>query len=229
MIKNNKYDISHLKQTTDVVFGPIQDDEALFLYSLIKVCGIKYIIEIGGLEGYSSLNFLQALGNEGQLITVDPNFTDKYNVLQKPNFKLIRNNIQDIDMNQLSIPRIDCIFFDCHDANAEYDFLIKTISCGLLSDNSIVIIHDTGTHPDTETPYYGQIFLNDKSLNGNYGFSNKSLMRDRELSNKIMDLGYSAFHLHMNNLDLPKGVSFRHGLTVLSKTKKLMISYECKE
>ena len=225
-----KYDISHLTQETDVVFGPIQDDEALFLYSLIKICGIKYIIEVGGLHGYSSLNFLQALADEGRLITVDPNFTDQNKLLQKSNFTLISKNIQDVDVCQIPVPRIDCIFFDCHDVEVEYEFLIKAISCGLVSDNTIVIIHDTGTHPDTEIPYPGQIFLNDKSLNGNYGFSNKALMKDMELVNKIIEeLGYSALHLHINNLDLPKGVSFRHGLTILNKTKKLLISYESRE
>ena len=105
-----KYDISHLTQETDVVFGPIQDDEALFLYYLIKICGIKYIIEVGGLHGYSSLNFLQALADEGRLITVDPNFTDQNKLLQESNFTLISKNIQDVDVCQIPVPRIDCIF-----------------------------------------------------------------------------------------------------------------------
>ncbi len=58
----HKYDLSHLIQNENQdVWGPIQDDEALFLYGLIRTARIKTILEIGGLNGYSSMNFLKAL------------------------------------------------------------------------------------------------------------------------------------------------------------------------
>ena len=57
-----KYDLSHLSQPENQnVSGPIQDDEALFLYSIIRGCRLERILEIGGLSGYSAKNFLQAL------------------------------------------------------------------------------------------------------------------------------------------------------------------------
>ena len=57
-----KYDLNHLTQEDNqIVVGPIQDDEALFLYSLIRVKRIKCVLEIGGLNGYSSINFIKAM------------------------------------------------------------------------------------------------------------------------------------------------------------------------
>lgn len=57
-----KYDLSHLTQDDNQhVWGPIQDDEALFLYSIIRASRLKRIFEIGGLSGYSAQNFLNAV------------------------------------------------------------------------------------------------------------------------------------------------------------------------
>ena len=57
-----KYDLSHLTQSEDQnVGGPVQDDENLFLYSIIRGCRLSRILEIGGLDGYSAKNFLQAM------------------------------------------------------------------------------------------------------------------------------------------------------------------------
>jgi O-methyltransferase len=60
------YNLRHLTQNSDqAVSGPIQDDEALFLYSLIRVMQMKRILEIGGLGGYSATNFVAAAGPDG--------------------------------------------------------------------------------------------------------------------------------------------------------------------
>ena len=42
------------------VWGPIQDDEALLLLSLVRAMGLRRILEVGGLRGESALNFLRA-------------------------------------------------------------------------------------------------------------------------------------------------------------------------
>lgn len=69
-----KYDLDHLTQDNNqVVVGPIQDDEALFLYSIIVGMKLKTVFEIGGLSGYSATNFLAAVGETGKVFTVDIN------------------------------------------------------------------------------------------------------------------------------------------------------------
>lgn len=39
----------------------LQDDEALFLYSIVYGMRMSSVLEIGGLRGYSAQNFLQAM------------------------------------------------------------------------------------------------------------------------------------------------------------------------
>lgn len=40
---------------------PLQDDEALLLYSVVRGLRFSSVLEIGGLRGYSAHNFLQAM------------------------------------------------------------------------------------------------------------------------------------------------------------------------
>ena len=70
----NKYDLRHLTQRSNQnVMGPVQDDEALFLFALIKCCRFTRILEIGGLKGYSAINFIKAISfsEQGRVYTVD--------------------------------------------------------------------------------------------------------------------------------------------------------------
>ncbi len=49
-LDKNKYDLDHLIQTNKQdVIGPIQDDEALLLYSIVKGMRLNRVLEIGGL------------------------------------------------------------------------------------------------------------------------------------------------------------------------------------
>ena len=71
-----KYDLSHLTQGPgQIVVGPIQDDETLFLYSIIRGNRLTRIFEIGSLNGYSAKNFCAALAYtpKGVLYTCDIN------------------------------------------------------------------------------------------------------------------------------------------------------------
>ena len=62
------YNLSHLTQPDDqLVFGPVQDDEALFLYAVVRVMRLRRILEVGGLGGYSARNFLEATGPNGRV------------------------------------------------------------------------------------------------------------------------------------------------------------------
>ena len=66
-----KYDLSHLNQESQFIFGPIQDDEALLLYGLVKTIRPKVIVEFGFSHGVSSWNFLQALDQDSKLFSYD--------------------------------------------------------------------------------------------------------------------------------------------------------------
>ena len=66
------YNLNHLTQSEDQSNpGPIQDDEALLFFALIRVTRIKRILEFGGVPGYSAKNFCEAIKNDGAVYTVD--------------------------------------------------------------------------------------------------------------------------------------------------------------
>jgi predicted O-methyltransferase YrrM len=68
----SKYNIDHLIQPKEqVVLGPIQDDEALILFSIVHAMRLRYIVELGSQSGYSAQNFLKAVGPQGHVIGID--------------------------------------------------------------------------------------------------------------------------------------------------------------
>ena len=139
-----KYNLEHLTQPENQnVWGPIQDDEALFLYSIIRGCRLQRILEIGGLNGYSAKNFLQALEytTNGVLYTCDIN---PVNILAK-NHKVIIKNALELTIDELDNLPLDLIFFDCHDM-VQMEIYCKFVNYGIINDNTVIALHDTNLH-----------------------------------------------------------------------------------
>lgn len=220
--KYSKYDIGHLRQETSEVYGPIQDDEALFLFALIKVMCLRHIVEIGGLFGYSAANFIKAIPSDGSVVTVDPAFqpSDTPGVGCKINdqrHSLIAKLAHEVSEEDLKIPHVDLVFFDCHNFESQLAFF-KKFDGKLITRDTVLALHDTGTHP---IRYRRGTFLDGEEF-GNYGSLPICNKVERSLSNAFMDMGYSPFHLHVNNKKMPtESCKLRHGLTILSKTYRL--------
>lgn len=52
-------------------YTALQDDEALLLYAVVRGMRLSRILEVGGLDGYSARNFLQAMEpTQGMVYTV---------------------------------------------------------------------------------------------------------------------------------------------------------------
>ena len=65
-------DVSHLAfYEEENASGPIQRDEALFLYGAIRVIRPKTVVEIGFLRGQSAFNFLRAMDDDAVLYSFD--------------------------------------------------------------------------------------------------------------------------------------------------------------
>lgn len=220
-----QYDLSHLTQESTYIFGPIQDDEALLLFALIKCMGLRYIVEIGGLHGYSARNFLKAVNNTGMVITIDPSFVFSPNILTNSirldQFKYIIKYAHEIDPDELNIPRIDLLFLDAHDFESQMVFFRKHKNANMITDNTIIVLHDTGTHPYRR--HDDQIHVTGKERNNN-GYFSPALSAERQLSNALADDGYCPLHICADNNDLPHYIELRHGLTILHKPYKLLIS-----
>lgn len=202
------YDLSHLTQQPEQnVIGPVQDDEALFLYALIKCMRLKNILEIGSLAGYSANNFLKAIPDDGKLYTVDINYVkniaQSHKHIQK-DCKLLTD--QDIDRN------IDLIFFDCHMYDEQMEAFYNLEKYGIINNNTILAFHDTNLHP--------QKFV-DWSYPIDDGFCHQPV--ERKMVNTFKKLGYSAFLVHTEMSSHDDNLPFRHGITIMQKNKCLNI------
>lgn len=206
------YDLTHL--THDVEYqndltklGPIQDDEALFLYALIIGMRIKSVFEIGGLHGYSTTNFLKAVGEDGIVFTCDWINIKKIN----QNHITIRKNALNVTPEDVNNHPIELIFFDCHSYDIQMGVLDRFIKNGLITEESVIALHDTNTHPQKNT---GKAYLTSQG----YVFQPD----ERKMANTLVERGYHAFSLHSKNTKHPgiDGQLFRHGLTILTRFKK---------
>jgi hypothetical protein len=199
------YDLSHLSQSDrQDVCGPIQDDEALFLYALIRTMRLKNVVEIGGLNGYSAANFSKAVGSNGKVVTVDikdvPRVAENHNVV-----------VCDCATISTQIGSIDLVFFDAHNYDSQMKFFNNMVDLGFITDKTILALHDTGTHPKQ---YFG-------GYETDQGFVHQT--DERRMVNVFVDLGYHALCLHTDLTSHTEEFPFRHGLTILSKFQRLSV------
>ena len=195
-----KYDLSHLTQdASQKVIGPIQDDEALFLYSIIVGMKLKTVFEIGGLNGYSATNFLKAVGEGGKVFTTDINPVSP----KAHNHVCIQKDVRNITPEDLHNSHIDMIFFDCHMFDEQMTAYHNLLECGVITDSTIIALHDTNLHyiPNAD------------------GYEHQPV--ERRMVNEFSTLGYDAFYLHTTRDKHSSKFPFRHGVTVMNKRQTL--------
>lgn len=144
-----KYNLEFLNNYRTYINGPIQDDEGLFLYSIIKMIRPKVIVEFGFQEGYSARSFAKAMDKDCKLYSYDINEYSKnfYNNIVKeikPKFfKLLIKGQQEFHPKDIEYEKIDFCFIDAsHDLNLNKICFSKV--CPSLNDGGIIGVHDTG-------------------------------------------------------------------------------------
>ena len=189
------------------VGGPIQDSEALLLYALVKVCLVRKIIEVGGLNGYSCRNFLKAMGEGGSIYTVDINPVPT----QSPNHFFIQSDIAHVNTDRLGKEPFDLVFFDCHEYEAQMKFLERMEASGLVNKNTILALHDTNPHPHKTAQWSYQ------NKKGEW-IHQKA---EREMVNSLTKKGWQAICLHTQPERHGPHLPVRHGLTLMKKFEVL--------
>lgn len=207
------YDLSHLTQVSQNIFGPIQDDEGLLLFGLIRSMKLSTILELGGLWGYSAKNFLQAVGPTGVVFTVDTQVVDKMG----ENHICLHKNARDIDLTDFEnysqhLP-VELVFFDCHDYDASITLYDKLLSLGVINNNTILALHDTGLHPE------GVPICGTYEIEG--GWVHQRC--ERQLVNLFVERGYHAFNAHMLPSKATPDLQYRHGLTIMQLHSPLVV------
>jgi len=212
---SSKYDLSHLTQgTKQDVIGPIQDDEALFMYSIIRGMRLKRILEIGGLNGYSALNFLKAVDHtsvsDTTVYTVDFNNVPR----QADNHKVIVKNAIDLTIEDVDNKPIDLIFFDCHDM-IQLEIYKRLVDSGIITDETVLALHDTCLHYEPYNPTNSHMYIKEEC-----GYVHQEVER-RMVNFFKEESGYDIFNLHTTKDKHSDEFPFRHGITICKRFKVL--------
>jgi predicted O-methyltransferase YrrM len=211
-----RYALDHLTQPEDQrVIGPIQDDEALVLYSIIRCSRLRRVLEIGGLSGYSAANFLAAVSQSGPGSVVYTIDNQPSVPVLGPNHRVIFKDARDVTASELDGEPVDLVFFDCHDI-VQMDIYARFVSEGIINDNTLLALHDTNLHYDPLGLRQGAIGID---RDGNEGYAHQPV--ERCMVNMFKDMGYDVMCLHTTPQKHHDGFPFRHGLTVCNKHKPL--------
>jgi predicted O-methyltransferase YrrM len=146
--RRRAFDLSHLPwYVEEDAIGPVQREEALLLYALVRVLRPAVVVELGFLAGRSALNFLLALPPSSVLYSFDVTPEDERlaatDFSRYRNFKFRRKSQDEIRAADFECLPIDLVLLD---ASHEVDVNIRTFEAleGLLSDDAIICVHDTG-------------------------------------------------------------------------------------
>ena len=203
------YNLTHLTQAeSQEVVGPIQDDEALFLYSLTRVMRLKRILEIGALGGYSARNFCAAVGNDGAVYSVDINPIPK---LAKNHFP-IHKDARLLSSADVGGKPLDLVFFDCHIYDVQLALFHQLGADGVITETTVLVLHDTNLHPKQFAPWPYKI---------EEGWVHQPV--ERRMVNEFKRLGYDAFVLDTQMQSHGPDLPYRHGVTVMRKFKPLAV------
>lgn len=204
------YSLSHLRHFKEYVVGPIQRDEALLLYALVKTVDPKTIVEFGFLAGHSSRNFLKAMSSDARLYSYDISDASMQlaTTTKDERFRFIFKSQADFEWPDVDNRLIDLVFFDAsHDFHLNVATFEKVTRC--LSERALIIVHDTGVW------YGGPEGLRTPDghfEDGSIGTGYIHQPGERKFVNYIRANvgGFDQIHLHSTS-------RFRHGLTVLQR------------
>ena len=205
-----RHSLSHLRYFTEYSLGPIQRDEALLLYGLVRTVDPKTIVEFGFYEGHSAINFLKAMSSDARLYSYD--ISDASMRLARrihdERFRFILKSQAEFESSDVDNRLVDLAFFDgSHDFGLNVTAFEKVRKC--LSERALIVVHDTGE-------WYNNVkgFQTAKGhfVAGSTGGGYIHQPDERRFVNYIrvnMD-DFDQIHLHSTS-------KFRHGLTVLQR------------
>lgn len=213
-VDNKKYDLDHLTQRDEYVYGPIQDDEALFLYGLIKSIRPRVVVEAGMGHGHSSTNILKALDADSLLFTYDiVVFNKSAHAFHDSRFKLVNKSQSRFEHSDIDFKRVDLAYLDNgHYLNVEKEFWQRILP--VLAPDAIVAIHDTGLHVNAQLAHELDTCECVCEFERVCGFMH--CPPERLFVNWIIEKypEWSVMHIHSFNV-------YRHGLTILQRKRPL--------
>jgi predicted O-methyltransferase YrrM len=207
-------DISHLTIFSEVADGPVQREEALLLYGLLRVVRPRTVIEIGFYKGDSALNFLCALDADARLYSFDIHGAERArdSFGHDPRFTFRTRSQDELTREDIDDREADFVFLD---ASHELGLNQRTFSrlLPLMAPDAILAVHDTGTVPRQFLPPDHYFFA---STVGWIGDEREVMPDERAFCNWLLDEHpeFSQVHFHSRQ-------TLRCGITVLQRSAPL--------
>jgi predicted O-methyltransferase YrrM len=219
-IRERRYDLSHLSVFAEQeAAGPVQRDEALFLYALTRLIRPRTIVEIGFLFGRSAFNFLQAMDPGAHLYSFD--VSDEAAAVAAehfenlPHFTFHKLSQTEIEPDHVGGGPVDLAFLDAaHELALNQEAFLRLSR--LLSANGIIAVHDTGTW---RRDVMLDVHRAHAQVHGAGGWLSEGEYQhqadERRFVNWVLERGdFDVVHLHTT-------VVLRHGLTLLQRRMPL--------
>ncbi len=220
-LRAKRYDLAHLALVPEEdAYGPLQRDEALLLYGLVRTTRPAVIVEMGFFIGDSALNFLQALPPTSRVHSFDiaDHATGYAAMFPHPNFTYHRKSQDEITPGDVGHASVDLVFLDAsHDLELNRRTFERLQE--VVSDDAIIVVHDTGTwhpsmiyHQDWAARYPERRVSDQEYLHE---------PDERAFVNWVRETypEYAQIHLHTTRV-------LRHGLTLLQRSRRLSVPGE---
>lgn len=140
--------IAHLQSYVEEgAIGPLQRDEAMAFFGIIKTLRPKTVVEFGFFHGHSAFNFLCALSPDAHLYSYDVDDESAYRATTEMSYEsrltFIHKSQTNFTPSDIDNRIIDFVFFDAaHLLHLNTETFNKILPS--LSPTAIIAIHDTG-------------------------------------------------------------------------------------
>lgn len=209
--------LAHLISYEDEgAIGPLQQDEAVALFGIVRTLRPRTVVEFGFFHGHSAFNFLMALPEEALLASydVDDDSAERARVEFSglKGFRFLHKSQDAFDPGDVDGRSLDFVFFD---AAHHLDLNQRTFEKILpyLSPRAMIAIHDTGVWNPEFFKEVHRSFVKEMPTRTNAEGHCIHQPGEREFVEWIRaeHPEFQAIHLHSVG-------TLRHGLTLLQKT-----------
>lgn len=212
--------MSHLlAYREDDAIGPLQRDEAVALFGIVRTLRPQVVVEFGFFHGHSAFNFLQALEQDALLFSYDVDADSRKRAETEftfdPRFRFVAKSQTDFDPADTGGREIDFVFFD---AAHELDLNQETFRRILphLTDEAMLAVHDTGVWNRSHFAPIHETFTREMPGAWLDAETYAHQPGERVFIDWIVDTypEFTAIHFHSTR-------TLRHGFTLLQKKRAL--------
>lgn len=190
------------------------EQEILFLSGLISSLNPKTIVELGGGGiGTSSMVFLNAIQKRKDSKVYSIDICEM--IKRGDNHILIQKNCADVECEELDNSHIDILFFDAHVIWPQFDFYHKMVESKLITEKTILILHDTNYFYEPYTSKFMSSNPNFPGIETEKGYVHQAV--ERTLVNYFKLQGYDIFSLKTKPENHNENYEFLYGLSVCQK------------